>query len=338
MKNKIKAFTAIIVLLLVSIYSCKKEESVKNSMDFKFFGATDLTLIRGGSIERSLKVYYLGGDFEEVTFTAVNIPNGVEISYAPNTALPDSSVIQSIKVTSAADTGTFIINAIGTGAGGKTFNRPFKLTVSPEFNFKPVIHLVGGTFYTHILNGVFVEPGYSASDNEDGNLTAQVRKYGNVNQDSVGQYKLSYAVTDANGQVDSVVRTVSVLNNLNYLGNQYNATTTTISSGVSYNWITSFVASVSQNNHCTIFRISDCFPANVDFIYNPSTDSIYLASQTFVCQSAVDTIGHTYAGAGKIFNNGFGLIHVVLNYSDTYFDIGLGSLVTVNRKDDYYNF
>ena len=100
MKNIFK-FT-LVVSFFALLFSCKKEESEQNTMDFKFIGVKDTTVGLSETFSRELKIYYLGGDIEDVTFTTIGIPNGVEITYSPNPSKPDLTLLQIIKVNPVA--------------------------------------------------------------------------------------------------------------------------------------------------------------------------------------------------------------------------------------------
>ncbi len=57
---------------------------------------------------------------------------------------------------------------------------------------------------------IWKDPGFSASDNVDGNLTAKVRIFGRVDSQTVGVYTLTYQVSDGYGNTVSAQRTVIV--------------------------------------------------------------------------------------------------------------------------------
>lgn len=79
----------------------------------------------------------------------------------------------------------------------------------------PVITLTGGTSIDVVLNSAttWTEAGYTANDNEDGNLTSQVQITGTVNMQAIGTYTLTYKVTDAAGNYSEATRTVNVIVN-----------------------------------------------------------------------------------------------------------------------------
>ena len=101
-----------------------------------------------------------------------------------------------------------------------------EVLIDREDKTKPVIVLKGsGTIYLGI-GSKYYEPGYTASDNCDGDITDKVEVSGEVSTNA-GTYKLTYSVTDSNGNKDEVIRTIIVRNN-----NLYN--NGTIGNGVIY--------------------------------------------------------------------------------------------------------
>jgi hypothetical protein len=59
-------------------------------------------------------------------------------------------------------------------------------------------------------SGAYVDAGATASDNIDGDISANIVVTGTVNTNSVGTYTLTYKVSDAWGNIDSAVRIVVV--------------------------------------------------------------------------------------------------------------------------------
>ena len=61
------------------------------------------------------------------------------------------------------------------------------------------------------VGGSFIDPGATATDNIDGNLTSSIVVTGSVNTSTVGTYTLNYNVSDAAGNAATQVsRTVNV--------------------------------------------------------------------------------------------------------------------------------
>lgn len=75
----------------------------------------------------------------------------------------------------------------------------------------PVITLQGGSSLELALGGIYLEPGYTAIDNIDGDITDQVKIVNSVNTDVAGSYTISYSVVDAAGNKGYATRSVTVL-------------------------------------------------------------------------------------------------------------------------------
>jgi hypothetical protein len=87
----------------------------------------------------------------------------------------------------------------------------------------PVITLNGSSSIQHILNSPYTDPGATATDDKDGDLTASISVTNNVNKDLKGTYTVEYTVSDAAGNTASATRTVVVYNEADYLAGTYNA-------------------------------------------------------------------------------------------------------------------
>lgn len=74
----------------------------------------------------------------------------------------------------------------------------------------PVITLNGGADYSFLLGSCFDDPGYSAEDNMDGDLTDAVEVTGVVDWLTPGTYPVTYTVRDAVGNESIVTRNFTV--------------------------------------------------------------------------------------------------------------------------------
>jgi surface protein len=80
-----------------------------------------------------------------------------------------------------------------------------------DTSLPPVISLIGSSTINLEVGETFTDPGATASDDVDGNLTSSITTSGTVNTSTAGTYTISYSVTDAAGNVATVVqRTVIV--------------------------------------------------------------------------------------------------------------------------------
>lgn len=74
----------------------------------------------------------------------------------------------------------------------------------------PVITLKGNTIIYLTLGSTYQEPGYTAIDGCEGDLTSKVQVKGNVNVNQIGSYELTYEVSDSAGNIGSAVRKVII--------------------------------------------------------------------------------------------------------------------------------
>ena len=85
------------------------------------------------------------------------------------------------------------------------------LVDAPSDTTPPSITLSGQNPMTLSAGSSYVEPGYSASDNVDGDLTGSVVVTGTINTNVPGNYTKTYTVTDAAGNTASVTRTITIV-------------------------------------------------------------------------------------------------------------------------------
>ena len=304
-------------------------------MQFKFTGVRDTLVYLGSSTTLNLKIYFLGGESESVALSVLGQGNGTTISFSRNNIEPEEASSMIITSVATADTGYFPMILKGETPSGGIITREFMLHVAKPINTPPRIILVGSPTFNVTLNTSYTDAGFTAGDEEDGDITSQVVVAGTVNVDSVGFYYISYVVTDSEGLKDSVVRIINVRNSLNYLSGSHNVVTTDLSNGNTRTWITTVSASVSVNNQIKIFKISDCFMADPILTYDPVKDSLFMPSQTFTCITPVDTLPHTCVGKGKIIQGT--IKRITLDYTDSFID-NLGNPILLNLKDEYQLF
>jgi len=79
---------------------------------------------------------------------------------------------------------------------------------------KPIITLKNSDILYLSVGDTFVEPGYKAIDNYDGDVTANVKVSGTVNTSKAGSYIITYTVTDSSNNVATVKRQVIVRENV----------------------------------------------------------------------------------------------------------------------------
>ncbi len=171
----------------------------------------------------------------------------------------------------------------------------------------PAIVLTGGTYIIENIGDAYVEPGFSASDNEDGNITARVTVTSEVNKDSAGTYEIHYEVTDNAGNAADVHRVVIVQNTLETNTPQYKGifSVNEVCTGPSnYNDTISFSATV--NNRVWFTRFANykngrayaninsagvvSMPAQTVFCGNPAADRLFSGTGSIITSSGVTTM------------------------------------------------
>ena len=117
----------------------------------------------------------------------------------------------------------------------------------------PVITLNGSSSEQQSLptiagNGSYSDPGATANDDEDGAITVTVS--GTVDANTKGAYTLTYSATDAAGNTATDTRTVSIVNDADYLEGSYDADDTCAVSPV-FPYTATIVASTTVNKQFT---------------------------------------------------------------------------------------
>ena len=136
----------------------------------------------GGSVSSPGGLYYLG---ETVTITAT----------------PDSDYF-------------FSGWSDGTSTSSLTILVSSDQTITASFSLidviLPAITLTGSSTIELTIGNTFTDPGATATDNIDGDLTSSIITSGTVDTSSTGSYTISYSISDATGNSASVTRTVVV--------------------------------------------------------------------------------------------------------------------------------
>jgi hypothetical protein len=117
-----------------------------------------------------------------------------------------------VEVNGTVDTsveGDYTLTYIAVDSSG---NRATKTrSVNVGLGNVPVITLNGPAEMTLFVGDEYQEPGATATDVEDGNLTASIVIEGSVNTNTIGNYIISYKVTDSHGNQATKSRTVHII-------------------------------------------------------------------------------------------------------------------------------
>lgn len=126
----------------------------------------------------------------------------------------DGDISASIITTGSVDIstiGTYTLTYNVSDNGGNAATAVTR-TVNVTDGIAPVITLLGATTIDQINGELFVDPGATASDNLDGDITANITTSGTLDINTDGSYTLNYDVSDAAGNAATTVsRTVNVV-------------------------------------------------------------------------------------------------------------------------------
>ncbi len=142
------------------------------------------------------------------------IDSAGEYSFAlgPSSATDQVSFYSKEKyITDGIDVYVIAGDLLGDNANGSGYAP--QIDVWPSLSFvdtkKPVITIIGDTPMTIEVGSTFTDPGATATDNYDGNVT--VTAAGTVDANTVGTYTLTYTATDSSNNTLSDTRTVNVV-------------------------------------------------------------------------------------------------------------------------------
>ena len=97
------------------------------------------------------------------------------------------------------------------------YELPFKTLVreiSVVDKEKPSIILNGDEEIILSINTDYQEYGYQVSDNVDSNLQDKVEVINNINTSRIGEYTITYKVSDSSNNTNEVIRTIKVVDNI----------------------------------------------------------------------------------------------------------------------------
>jgi hypothetical protein len=146
-----------------------------------------------------------------------------------------------------------IVTAIVLATGCKKKESAQEPTQEPAVdNTNPVIMLKGKSHDTTSLNGAYIDPGATASDDTDGDISSRITVTRVLDKDRVGGNYIYYNVKDAAGNFAQVSRFVYVRNDAYWLAGNYNVVS---NCGPGFSGLTSSVVidpSTSVNNRIII--------------------------------------------------------------------------------------
>ena len=123
----------------------------------------------------------------------------------------DGNLTASITISGTVDmntTGTYVLTYSVADAAGNEANASRTVTVVDTTN--PVLTLLGDANMSQAKDSAWVDPGATASDSLDGNLTSSITITGTVDVNTTGVYTLTYSVSDGASNEANATRTVHV--------------------------------------------------------------------------------------------------------------------------------
>ena len=155
----------------------------------------------------------------------------------------------------------------------------------------PTITLNGNTTTYIYLGNNYYEPGYSASDNCDGDITDKVVVTNNVNTKKLGKYTIKYEITDSNNNYSYVEREVIVRHKVSSYGN--GKIYLTFDDGSSH--LTEQVLNIlnEENVKATFFVVN----------VNNSVKRAYNSGHTIALHSNSHNYSYIYSSSDNYFND-----------------------------------
>jgi len=150
-------------------------------------GESEVTIWQG-------EVYVDSGATAEDAFEG-NVTNAISVDNPVNTTVPGEYTITYAVADSSGNAAVEVIRTVVVLADA----------------VDPIVTLLGENPYTVLQGADFTDPGATAVDVVGGDLTTDIVVVGSVDTSVVGEYTISYSVSDAAGNVALVERTVSVV-------------------------------------------------------------------------------------------------------------------------------
>ena len=126
----------------------------------------------------------------------------------------DGDITANIVITGSVNTsvaGTYFVNYNVSDTAGNAANQVTRTVNVIADTTPPVIVLIGSSTLNLVVGDTYNEQGATATDNLDGDITANIVIAGSVNTNVTGAYSVTYNVSDAAGNAATeVIRTVNV--------------------------------------------------------------------------------------------------------------------------------
>lgn len=177
----------------------------------------------------------------------------------------------------------------------------------------PVITVTGDNPNRVVLNGTYTDPGATATDDEDGDISTSITtniSTTNPNMNLTGTYTITYTVSDAAGNQTTANRTVEVYNEAEVFAGTYTVADTVYKSS----YIENITASTTLNKRIqfTNFAGYDGATAYAEVSGTTVGATITVPSQAFVGIGNPQA-DRTFAGTGAVTTTS----EFYINYTET---------------------
>lgn len=190
-----------------------KKVKIKNKINKNKLGTYDIIYevkINGITYKKTRKIKLVDNEKPIITLTGnenVTICPQAQYQEEGYKAIDnyDGDITNKVKITKKDNLITYSVK--------DTSNNETKITrtITSEDKTLPTITLKGSTNQTIYLGNTWKEPGYTAYDNCDNDITNNVVSSGVVNSNKLGSYKITYTVKDLSGNQTTINRTVKVI-------------------------------------------------------------------------------------------------------------------------------
>ncbi|MDA9361262.1 BspA family leucine-rich repeat surface protein [Flavobacteriaceae bacterium] len=229
----------------------------------------------------------------------------------------DGDLTSSITTSGAintSNTGTFTISYSVSDAAGNTasVNRTVVVLID---SIAPVITLTGSSTISVVVGATFTDPGATASDNIDGDLTSSITTSGTVNTSNTGTFTISYGVSDAAGNAATVVQRtviVSVALSISFVNGTCECPNaivgdTAVIGGVTYTAVdnSTIAGEIANNNVNLCTTLVTSMAGDINAMSNFFNDNSFNSDISFWDTSNVNDMQLMFTGAST-FNQNIG--------------------------------
>lgn len=191
----------------------------------------------------------------------------------------------------------------------------FIIGCSKDDTEAPIITLLGSNPFQLEMLDAYAEPGATADDNEDGNISSSITvDASEIDNRLPATYNVYYSVSDAAGNPADAIREVVVFATNGALAKTYNVidscfTTSGVFVPPVFTYTQTLTASGSDVNSFSLFgNYTGLTPAITSTVNGAGT--ITIGSQTAV---AGNGDSHTFSGTAQVTTGGFRLVYTDVN-------------------------